>query len=32
MTKAAMMELQQQMEEARREAYAAGYATAMQMI
>jgi hypothetical protein len=32
MTKAAMMELQQQVEEVRREAYAAGYAAAMQVI
>ena len=32
MTKAAMTELQQQIEEVRREAYAAGYAAAMQVI
>jgi hypothetical protein len=32
MTKAAMTELQQQIDEVRREAYAAGYATAMQVI
>jgi hypothetical protein len=32
MTKAAMMELQQQIEDVRREAYAAGYAAVMQMI
>jgi hypothetical protein len=32
MTKAAMTELQQQIEEVRREAYAAGYAAAMQVV
>jgi hypothetical protein len=32
MTKAAMTELQQQIEEVRRQAYAAGYAAAMQVI
>jgi hypothetical protein len=32
MTKAAMTELQQQIEDVRREAYAAGYAAAMQVI